>query len=118
MCNVISNRVIIGNYLIESIKKDSYDFSFEEFNRFDEILSSKLQVFDCYSSFDEDGINEFIEDYPFVIKHVSDTKLSIIYKENKERLLEELYRYFRIGISKRIAQAIAETSDEYWGEDA
>lgn len=109
MCNLISNRLVIGNYLIESIEKNKYTFTLDEFDRFEKELTIKLNRIDYYSTFDEEGIFDFIEDYPSFLKFDSDT-LTISNEMDKERFLKLLKRYFRVGISKSISSAISETS--------
>ena len=118
MSNVISNRLIIGNYLIESVKNDKYRFSFDELNRFDDMLSEYLQKIDYYSSFDDDGILEFLEEYPSFISYDSVSNLYILIDDKKDVILPRLYRYFRSGITKPITTAISEVSSIYWGENA
>ena len=118
MCKIISNRIIIGNYLIESIKNDKYSFSFDEFEYFDRMLSPKLEELDYYSSFDDEGIIEFVCDYPSIIEYDSDSELYKLKDIEKNRFLRILNRYFRIGITKSITTAISEVSSLYWEEKA
>lgn len=118
MCNVISNRLIIGNYLIESIKNDKYSFSFDEFDRFDELLSPILEKNDYYSSFDDEGIMDFVEEYSSIIRYDSDLDRYFLEHTDKDHLFRTLYRNFRIGVTKPVTSAISEVATLYWGTNA
>ena len=118
MCKVISNRIIIGNYLIESIKNDQFSFSLDEFDRFDELLSPILEKNDYYSSFDDEGITDFVEEYSSIIRYDSDSDRYYLEYTDKNHLINTLYRNFRIGVTKPITSAISEVSTLYWGANA
>ena len=114
MCNVISNRLIIGNYLIKLVEKDKYDFTFEEFKQFDDIITLRLNKIDYYSSFDSEGIREFVEEYPYLVSYQSDS-FSITRKMNRELLNIILENHFYSGLTKPITDAINDAFNIYWG---
>lgn len=118
MCNVISNRVIIGNYLIKSIERNKYNFTVDEFDHFDDELTQRLRQLDYYSSFDNEGIRDFVEDYPYLISYLSDSSLSITKDMNQELLHLILESYFSIGITKHITNAINEAFNICWEANA
>lgn len=113
MCNVISNRLIIGNYLIKLVEQDKYDFTLEEFKQFDDVLTPKLKKIDYYSSFDSEGIMEFVEEYPYLVSYHSDS-FSITRKMNRELLNQILENYFYSGLTKPITDVINEAFNIYW----
>lgn len=113
MCNVISNRLIIGNYLIKLVEKDKYDFTLEEFKQFDDVLTLWLNKIDYYSSFDSEGIMEFVEEYPYLVSYQSDS-FSITRKMNRELLNTILENYFYSGLTKPITDAINDAFNIYW----
>lgn len=116
MCNVISNRLIIGNYLIKLVEKDKYDFTLEEFKQFDDIITLRLNKIDYYSSFDSEGIREFVEEYPYLVSYQSDS-FSITRKMNRELLNTILENYFYSGLTKPITDAINDAFNIYWGTE-
>lgn len=113
MCNVVSSRLIIGNYIIESVKKDSYRFNLDDFCRYDSILDEELKKIDYCSDFDKDELFDFADDYPFVVNDEADT-LSIVQDLSKDVFLKMLDRYFRIGVSRDVALALEDASKVYW----
>ena len=118
MCNVISNRVIIGNFLIKLLQQDQHTFTSADYKRFDDILTLKLRTLDYYSSFDTHGISEFVEDYPYIISYDSEIDIFTIKSPDLKSVgldcVAFLNYLFNIGLTKDLNDAIDESFYMYW----
>ena len=98
MCKVISSDSVIGNLILESVERNQFTISIEKMFNYDELLSQKLESEDYCAGFDYFEILDFIDDYPFFVSPIDSNCLLIKNIENKSVLINQLTRYFRIGM--------------------
>ncbi len=113
---MISSDVVIGNFVIEAVKKDDFKIELSKLFSFDEELSKSLKQYDYYTKFTPEKIHDFQKNYPFFIASIDDNALTIATdaKHSKEFLLL-LIRYFRIGIPKLVVSEVEATSKDILG---
>jgi len=105
MCRIISSDNVIGNFIIEAIENNKFEFSIENIIHFDEIISINLREHDYFTGFNYNKIWDFQENYPFFISEIEEDLIKINYdtnKQNKSQLIEQLKRYFRFGMPKTV----------------
>lgn len=99
MCKIISSDSVIGNFVFEVVEKRRYEIEINELLKFERELSKKLKDLDYYTNFSTRCIINFMESYPFFVKSVSETTITINQEVfQHEKLSCKLERYFRLGI--------------------
>ena len=99
MCKIISGDAVMGNFILESVRRNNFDISFEEMMKYDEKLSEKLKEHNYFTKFNFDEILDFTENYPFFVQSIESNGIKIVDEiGNKTNLMNQLIRYFRIGM--------------------
>ena len=98
----IPGRFLIGNCILNRLEQG---FTHRQFNEFYEEVNKKLEdlnyyTHDCY-------FDEFIEDYPGIVKKYGDVFIPLHDDYQKQKL----EAYFRTGLPKDILEAIDESSE-------
>ena len=116
MCKIISSDVVIGNFLLEAIERDTFNVLIEDMVIYDEDLSWKLNKYNYFTRFDYEKVLDFTENYPFFAQIIESNYIRIMNKmNNKDKLREQLGRYFRIGIPTLVVNEIRSVSDSVLG---
>ena len=108
MCKLVNSDSVIGNYVIESIKKDIFEIQKQNILSFDEALSRTLKSLDYYTNVDADEFINFENNYSFLFDSFSQDSFKLNEK-NKDSLLELLRRYFRFGMTTTVINAMRDT---------
>lgn len=112
MCKIISSDAVIGNFILESVERDNFDVSIEKMFNYDEKLSKELKTHNYFTRFNYDEILDFSENYPFFVKSVESNHIKIFDEmNNKTTLINQLIRYFRIGMPKLVVDEIVSVSN-------
>lgn len=109
MCKIISSDAIIGNFILELVEKNNFCISIDKMIHWDEKLSENLKKHNYYTKFDFHSILDFQDNYPFFIESVESNCIKIFNKLNKITLMNQLARYFRIGMPKLVVDEIIST---------
>lgn len=116
MCTMISSDVVIGNFVIEAVKKNDYKIELNKLYNFDEELSKRLKQYDIYTKFTPEKILDFQENYPFFIESIENNSLRVATDaDHSKEFLRLLIRYFRIGIPKLVVTKVEATSKDVLG---
>lgn len=111
MCKIISSDAVIGNFIIESVERDNYDISIEKMNNYEKQLSENLEKYNYFTRFDFDEILDFTENYPFFVKSLQSNHMKICNKANNNtNLINQLKRYFRIGMPTLVINEMVSVS--------
>lgn len=112
MCKIISSDAVIGNFILASVEKNSFDVSFEKIIDYDEKLSENLKAHHYFTRFDYEKILDFTENYPFFVEASEPGHIKIFPASNgKKNLVNQLMRYFRIGMPKLVIDEMKSVSD-------
>lgn len=105
----ISSDIVIGNFLIEMVKRDIYQFEIQKLYDFDNQLSARLKKHNYYTKFIPLSVFEFIHDYPFFVKSFENNMFVIASKvECDDRFKCLLERYFRLGVPSVVINEMRE----------
>ena len=112
MCTLISSEGVIGNFLIEAVKKNDYKIEIKKLYAYDKELSKQLKMHDYYTRFTPEKILAFQENYPFFVTSVDKGFLNIVKRENDEKqYVTLLTRYFRLGLPKFVVEEMEKSSN-------
>lgn len=107
MCKTITSEIIIGNFIIDSIKNKkevkSNVLEISNLINFEKRLSDALTEDYC-SEFTLSDLFLFQQNYPFLLEKIDDDNLYIIDTVKNDDVLKQLNRYFRIGVPSKIIQ--------------
>ena len=116
MCKVISSESVIGNFMIESVKREGFEIDVEQLITFDKALSAGLKAHNYYTGFDFKKITDFQNSYPFFASIDDDSsKLTVCQTMDVESLKTKLVRYFRIGMPKLVVEEMKSASKTVLG---
>lgn len=113
MCKIINSDNVIGNFIIEAIENNKFEFSIESIVLFDKKISNNLKEYDYFTGFNYNKIWDFQENYPFFINEIEEDLVKISYdinKQDKSQLIEQLKRYFRLGMPKTVIDEMVSES--------
>lgn len=116
MCKLISSDVVIGNLIIEAVKREYNQISFEEIYRFDKLISDALKGKDYVTQFSGSSLSEFFDNYPFFVSLINDECMQFLNLEsNRDSVMKRLIRHFRIGLPNTVIAELTTASKVMFG---
>lgn len=110
MCQIISSEAVIGNLILESVERNLFSIPIDKIINYDELLSQNLEENEYYTRFDFDEILDFIDNFPFFVYPIESEFLSIHKVANNTTLINQLTRYFRIGMPTPLIKVMKSVS--------
>ncbi len=111
MCKIISSEVVIGNFLLEAVERNTFDVSIEDMVIYDEKLSEQLKEHNYFTRFNFEEILDFKDNYPFFVQGIQSNYIRIMNEmDNKTKLKEQLGRYFRMGMPTLVVNEMISAS--------
>lgn len=110
MSQTISTRCILGNFILEKVRKNKFTFYIDEIYKFDTAIEYDLKILGAHSSLNNKDLLNEIYNCPFIERiHTMDSlSMNEMYVIDKSSKIETLERYYRYGIPKWLSRIFSE----------
>lgn len=110
MCKMISSESLIGNFLLASLEMGNHKIEIDELFAFESNLGSHLNHLNYFTRLSYSNILDFVDDYPFFIKSVNESSVSLTDSYDLAVLSNKLKRYFKMGLPETVIKEMQAVS--------
>ena len=101
MGKILKSDLIIGNFIINQVKNNRYDFIVSDIAKYNNILFDKLKKLDIYTNFSVRDIVDFQKRHFWFFDDDGNLEFNIE--------LDQLIKYFQTGVLKTIVEVMEES---------